>query len=93
MKRVSCSWVVGTFNFSFPFGVTNVIFQAIFENEAALSALLAAWDVTLPATLGYSHLNETARGALTRSINTFYFGNEATPTIGLDRQQLMNVNS
>lgn len=62
------------------------------QNDALLSALLSTWDVSLPATFGYSNLNATARGDITSSINAFYFGNEETPTIDLDRQQLMNVS-
>lgn len=61
------------------------------ENDLLLNGLLTAWDSTLSASFGYSHLNATARADITRSINLFYFENEATPTIQLNRQQLMNV--
>ncbi|XP_037037435.1 putative inactive carboxylesterase 4 isoform X2 [Bradysia coprophila] len=65
--------------------------SAIMENDVLLAILLSTWDVSLPATFGYSHLNATARTDITRSINLFYFENEATPTVQqLDRQQLMN---
>lgn len=65
--------------------------EAIFES-GSLDELLRNWDLSLPATLGYSHLNATARGDITQSINEFYFGNEATPTNPIDIQTLMNVS-
>ncbi|XP_037029459.1 esterase FE4-like [Bradysia coprophila] len=64
---------------------------AVVENDAALSVLLSDWDSRLPATFGYSHLDEDSRVNITRRINEFYFGNEATPTLQMDRQQLMNL--
>lgn len=67
--------------------------EATLENDLLLSALLSVWDDYLPATFGYSSLNASARAEITRSVNLFYFGNEATPTIQLDRQQLMNVSN
>lgn len=62
------------------------------ENSESLDELLRNWDVSLPVTLGYSHLNATARSDITRSINEFYFGNETTPTHPINRQTLMNVS-
>ncbi|KAJ6635071.1 Juvenile hormone esterase [Pseudolycoriella hygida] len=64
---------------------------ATLDNPVALDALLTNWDLTLPGTFGYSHLNVTAREEITRSINEFYFGNAATPTNPLDKQSLLNL--
>lgn len=56
-----------------------------------LGALLNNWDSSLPATFGYSHLDADVRMNITRSVNEFYFDNENTPTLQVNRQQLMNV--
>lgn len=65
--------------------------SAILENDLLLAFLLSIWDISLPSTFGYGHLNATDQTDITRSINLFYFGNEATPTLQLDRQKLMNL--
>lgn len=66
--------------------------KAILDDSESIDELLRNWDSTLPATLGYSHLNVTDIEAITRSINEFYFGNDTTPTNPIDIQALMNVS-
>lgn len=67
-------------------------FAATVDDSVALDALISNWDLTLPNSLGYGHLNATARADITRSVNALYFGNEATPTNQLDKQALLNVS-
>lgn len=67
-------------------------FKATVDDSVALDALISNWDLSLPSSLGYGHLDVNARGEITRNINQFYFGNEATPTNQLDKQALMNVS-
>lgn len=71
---------------------SNVLFAATVENIEILNALLSIWDFSLPSSLGYSHLDVTAQGEITRRINQFYFGDEGTPTNQLNRQDLLNVS-
>lgn len=62
------------------------------DSNESLEELLRNWNTTLPATLGYGHLNVSDIEDITRSINEFYFGNETTPTYPVDIQALMNVS-
>ncbi len=62
------------------------------DSSESLDELLGNWNSSLPSTLGYSHLNESDIDEITRSINEFYFGNQATPTQPIDMQALMNVS-
>jgi len=64
---------------------------ATLENSTLFDQLLLNWDARLSGSLGYSHLNDIARGEITRSVNLFYFGNEATPTNQVNRQSLMDL--
>lgn len=69
-----------------------ICFLAILDSTELLDELLQNWNTTLPATLGYNHLNATDIEDVTRKINEFYFGSEATPTLPINIQSLLNAS-
>lgn len=52
--------------------------------------LISNWNLMMPSTFDYAHLNSIEQEAITKSINAFYFGNEILPET-LDPVKLTQV--
>lgn len=52
--------------------------------------LIANWNLIMPSTFDYAHLNSIEQEAITKSINAFYFGNDILPET-LDPVKLTQV--
>lgn len=80
--------IVSIFYFSFLY---NSFLKAMLRNELSMNNLIATWNRVLPSTFDYSHLNQDDQEEVTKRINSFYFGNETTPTNQMDRNHLIHV--
>lgn len=69
----------------------NCSFKAVLSNDFLLDFLISTWNETLSNSFGYGHMSATEQEEITKKINYFYFGSEATPTNQLDRNNLIDV--